>query len=113
MNSSCKSSPNKLPPSNNTDWNSLSGSRIKLKTKKRRVLEAMIVGETLNFITAQQRHSDRSLHSTIAELRRDGAIITSISDIVAGYGGTPTRCKSYWIQRNHLAQAGRVLARLK
>lgn len=95
--------------------NSHSGQqpRPRPKTKKRRILEALIGGEYLNFIRAQQRHGDRTLHSTVSELRQDGVPIKDAADVVPGYRGEPTHCKIYWVAREDLEQAGRVLERLR
>jgi hypothetical protein len=52
----------------------------------------------LDFITAQQEVSDRSLHSTVSQLQRDYGIEVFRRRIRRpGYEGIPTACCEYQI----------------
>lgn len=79
--------------------------------KIHRVLAAFARGESLNFIEAQQKYHDRSLHSTASEIQNDYQITVSREwETVPGFQGLPTRCRRYRLEPDMIERAKRVLA---
>ena len=78
--------------------------------KIHRILSALVRGESLNFIEAQQRHHDRTLHSTISEIQQDYGITVSREwEIVPGYMNEKTRCRRYFLEPDQMEKAKAVL----
>ncbi|TLS66571.1 hypothetical protein FEF65_10065 [Mariprofundus erugo] len=64
----------------------------------------------MNFIEAQQRHHDRSLHSTVSEIQTDyGIVVQRKWETVPGYQGAPTRCRRYWLEADQRELARELL----
>jgi len=83
-------------------------------TKIDRVLTYFSVGGELNFIEAQQKLHDRSLHSTVSALQNKyGINISRKDETVAGYQGNPTLCKRYWIDLDERIRIEQKRANLK
>lgn len=69
-----------------------------IKSKADRVFEYLLDGGSLNFIEAQQKLHDRSLHSTISYLQKLYSItILRGFETISGFQGKPTVCCRYWI----------------
>lgn len=67
--------------------------------KIHRILKAFANGERLNFIDAQRKHHDRSLHSTVSEIQsRLGIDVKRSWEMVPSFMGEPTRCRRYWLE---------------
>jgi len=85
-------------------------STTKPPCKIHRILAAFANGESLNFIEAQQRYHDRSLHSTVSEIQHDYNIIISRKpETISGYMGCPTHCRRYWLEATEREKANRLL----
>jgi len=88
----------------------LASNDSKPPKKIHRILAAFANGESLNFIEAQQRYHDRSLHSTVSEIQRDYSIMVSRKpETISGYMGCPTHCRRYWMEPDQKAKALEIL----
>ncbi len=75
------------------------------QTKRKRVLEALLSGESFNRFEAEIDLSDHCLNSTISELGKfTGIKISRCWEVGPGYLGTPTYCKRYWIEPEEIAR---------
>ena len=84
------------------------------ETKIDRVLAYFLAGGELNFIEAQQKLHDRSLHSTVSALQnRYGIDISRKDETIAGYQGHSTTCKRYWIDFDERLRTERKKANLR
>lgn len=79
-------------------------------TKLGRVLNALMTGESYNFIEAAEQLHDRSLHSTISTLANVyGIEVSRAYEVVPGYGGAKTRCRRYWIEFDERVRIKRAI----
>ena len=95
--------PNQIEQANDT----------KTPTKKKRVLTALIDGQSFNRFEAERQLSDHVLNSTVADLQRLGITIARQLETVPGYRGLPTKVARYWISPEHRERAQLVLGRLR
>ena len=82
--------------------------------KIHRILTALMKGETMNFVEAQRRHHDRTLHSTISEIQIDYGIDVSREwETIPGFMGEPTRCRRYSLTQDQREKAAALLEGLE
>lgn len=85
----------------------------KIPSKKRRVLSALIEGESFNRFEAERQLNDHVANTTISELQAMGITISRCWENVPGYLGLPTRVRRYWIAEEHRERATKVLEGLR
>ena len=82
---------------------------MKIPTKIRRVTQRLMEGP-LDFITAQQEVSDRSLHSTVNQIQQDYGIQVYRRRVKRpGFMGIPTPCCEYQILPDQHEKVRKVL----
>jgi hypothetical protein len=75
----------------------------KSTTKKGRVLNDFLIGNSHTRFSAARLLNDHCLHSTVASLERDEGIKISRKFItITGYEGSPTRCCLYWLEQDEI-----------
>lgn len=76
-----------------------------------RVLAAFVRGEQLHRFSAEARHHDHTLPSTVSELQKKGVRIDRRDECVPGYRGEPAYVTLYWIDPapDNIEKARRLL----
>lgn len=77
-----------------------------------RILAAFLRGEEMHRFSAETRHSDHCLPSTVSELQRKGVVIRRRDISVPGYRGQLAHVALYWLDLapENVAKARALLA---
>lgn len=77
--------------------------------KWKRVLNALVAGQSFNRFEAERELADHCLHSTVSTLQSKGVRILRRTERVPGYMGIPTECRRYWIDPQSRQRASELL----
>lgn len=77
-----------------------------------RILAAFVRGERLHRFSAEERHHDHTLPSTVSELQKKGVKIDRRDLAVSGYKGEPAYVSLYWLNADpeNVSRARALLA---
>ena len=77
-----------------------------------RILAAFVRGEEMHRFSAEARHSDHTLPSTVSELQAKGVVIARRDISVPGYRGQLAHVALYWLDPDpvNVAKARALLA---
>ncbi|MBT3724007.1 MAG: hypothetical protein HOM14_03665 [Gammaproteobacteria bacterium] len=90
-----------------------SSKLTKIPSKLKRVT-GMLMAEPLDFISAQLKTHDRSLHSTVSTIQNKWGIQVCRRRIKrSGYMGVPTACCEYRILPDQYEKARKAMKRMK
>lgn len=79
--------------------------------KWKRVLSAMLAGESFNRFEAERQLHDHCLHTTVSELEGRGVCILRQWESVPGYQNIPTRVVRYWLAPESRSRAMSLLGK--
>ncbi|MBT6457622.1 MAG: hypothetical protein HN936_18590 [Bacteroidetes bacterium] len=96
------------------DSKTQSSSKLTKTPSKLKRVTGILMTESLDFISAQQKENDRSLHSTVSTIQNTWGIEVYRRRIKRqGYQGIPTACCKYRILPDQFKKARKALDRMR